>query len=130
MKFLIFLFAVQFFISALASAKCYVVRDNSDPTKWAVIGAEGFIPPNSYDCPAGAESDDGDAITVSNGKATLNQTKKSARKAAEAQARATQDLADQAKKRARADAKAVDPTKIKTLDDAVAAIQKLQKAVE
>lgn len=130
MQLIIFSLATQLFISSLAFAKCYVVRDNSDPTKWAVIGAEGFIPPNSYDCPAGAESDDGDAITVSNGKATLNQTKKSARKAAEAQARAAQDLADQAKKRARADAKAVDPTKIKTLEDAIAAIEKLQKAIE
>jgi hypothetical protein len=128
------LFISVFLASSIALAECFVVRDEADPSKWAVITAVGFTPPNSILCPPGAEPGDGPDITVSGGKATLDTSKKASRLAAEVTRAQAAKVEEEAKRQeklsAKAEAKAIDPKKIKTLDDAALAIEKLQKAID
>ena len=127
MKSLIGFFLVLF-LSAQSFAKCFVVRDESDQTKWAVIGVEGFIPQGAIDCPQGAELADGDSISVIDGKAQLDTAKKTIRKNAEEQARQDALAAKQAKAQSKADLKNFDKSKIKDLPGALEIIEKLIKA--
>jgi len=82
------------FATTPAFAKCFVVPDEADKNKLAVIQLEGSEPKTWFSpCPAGVTSEDGEILRVVAGKAEIDQAAKAARDLKISRAKADKEAA-------------------------------------